>query len=87
VTGGPERRVVRLAGRFGAAQVPEFMHACSGAVSLTIDLTDLVSVDAAGLDALHRIRRRGASIAGASGYIRLKLGSSGGGTSDSGATE
>jgi hypothetical protein len=68
-----DRRVVRLAGRFGEAQVPEFLRACEGASALTIDLTDLVSADVAGLDALHRIQLRGARFVGASGYIQLKL--------------
>jgi hypothetical protein len=67
------RRVVRLAGRFGEAQVPEFLCACEGASELTLDLIDLVSADVAGLDALHRIRLRGARFVGASGYIQLKL--------------
>ena len=68
-----ERRVVRLAGRLSAAQVPELFRACQGDDSLKIELTDLISVDAAGIDALQRIRGRGAILTGASGYIQLKL--------------
>jgi hypothetical protein len=68
-----QRRVVRLAGRFGEAQVPELLCACEGVGELTLDLAELVSADAVGLDALHRIRQRGARIVGASGYIQLKL--------------
>ena len=67
------RRVVRLAGRFGEAQVPELLCAGEDASDLTLDLAELVSVDAAGLDALHRLQQRGARIVGASGYIQLKL--------------
>jgi hypothetical protein len=68
-----DRRVVRLAGHFGEAQVPEFLRACEGAVGLTIDLTDLLSADAAGVDALHRMWLRGGQTLGACGYIQLKL--------------
>jgi hypothetical protein len=67
------RRVVRLAGRFGEAQVPELLSACESAGELTLDLFELVSMDPAGLDALHRLRQRGVRIVGASGYIQLKL--------------
>jgi hypothetical protein len=72
------RRIVRLAGRLGEAQVPEFLQSCAGVGALTLDLTDLVSADAAGLDALRRIRLRGALVVGAPGYIQLKLDSTGG---------
>lgn len=68
-----DRRTVQLAGRLGEAQVPELLLACEGAQELTLDLTDLVSADAAGLDALRRIRLRGAAVVGASGYIQIKL--------------
>jgi hypothetical protein len=73
VTDDRDRRVIRLAGRFGEAQVPELLQACQGAGAVTLDLTDLVSADAAGLDALYRIRLRGARMVGASGYIQLRL--------------
>jgi hypothetical protein len=78
-------RVVRLAGQLGEAQVPELLLACeasraSGAREpwtegdvLKIDLTELVSADAAGIEALQRVRAGGATLAGASGYIQLKL--------------
>ena len=38
-----------------------------------LDLTELVSVDAAGIEALQRIREAGARLVGATGYIQLKL--------------
>jgi anti-anti-sigma regulatory factor len=66
-------RVVRLAGRLSVAQVPELLEACVNVPGLTLDLTELISADAAGLDALLRLRRQGARIAGAPGYIQLKL--------------
>ena len=67
------RRVVRLAGRLCFAQVPELLRACAGAVALQIDLTDLVSADMAGIDALQRVRARGATFTGVPVYIQLKL--------------
>lgn len=79
------RRRVRLAGQLGDAQVPEFLLACdASAVSgvpgrraqgevLEIDLTELVSADVAGIEALRRVRAGGATLVGASGYIQLKL--------------
>ena len=67
------RRIVRLAGRLAFAQVPELLRSCDGAASLEIDLTDLVSADVAGIDALQRLRARGATLSNAPGYIQLKL--------------
>jgi hypothetical protein len=66
-------RVVRLAGHLGTAHVPELLIACSGAQSLRIDLTDLVSADAPGIEALQNLRLKGATLAGTPGYVQLKL--------------
>jgi hypothetical protein len=68
-----DRCVLRLAGRFGEAQVPELLLACAAARPAYLDLTDLVSTDAAGLEALSRVRLEGATIMGAPKYIQLKL--------------
>jgi hypothetical protein len=68
-----DRRVVRLAGRLSAAQVPELLSACSNAGSLELDLTELRSADVAGIDALRRLRDTGATLTGAAGYIQMKL--------------
>jgi hypothetical protein len=68
-----DRRVVRLAGRLCAAQVPELLRACAGAGPLQLDLTDLVSADIAGVEALQRVRAKGATLLGVPGYIQLKL--------------
>jgi hypothetical protein len=68
-----QRRIVRLAGRLGEAQVPELLEACADSAALQLDLTDLVSADAAGFEALHRVRARGAVFVGVPGYIQLKL--------------
>jgi hypothetical protein len=74
-----DRRIVHLAGRLCVAQVPELLRACAGADRLQLDLTDLVSADMAGVEALQRVRARGASLVGVPGYIQLKLDSAGGG--------
>jgi hypothetical protein len=68
-----DRRVVRLAGRLSAAQVPELLGVCSEPGPLELDLAELVSADAAGIDALQRIRGKGAKLVGVPGYIQLKL--------------
>jgi CheY-like chemotaxis protein len=67
------RRVVRLAGRFCEQQVPELLQACEHSTALSLDLSDLLYTDVAGLEALRRIRDRGAMLVGVSGYIQLKL--------------
>jgi hypothetical protein len=75
------RRLVRLAGQLGEAQVPELLLACGlqGALApgtghaLQLDLTELVSADAAGIEALRRVRAAGATLVGAGGYLQLKL--------------
>jgi hypothetical protein len=68
-----DRRVVRLAGRLSAAQVPELLMACGDGGPLEIDLSDLVSADGAGIEALQRVRANGATLVGTAGYIQLKL--------------
>ena len=73
-----DRRVVRLAGKLSGAQVPELLEACGQSDGLQLDLSDLVSADVAGIEALQRIRAGGASLTGVPGYIQLKLDSPGG---------
>lgn len=68
-----DRCLVQLAGRLSVAQVPELFDACAEAAPLHIDLTELVSADAAGIEALQRLRGHGATLFGASGYLQLKL--------------
>jgi anti-anti-sigma regulatory factor len=67
------RRIVRLAGRLTDAEVPELLRACAETRSLDLDLSDLVSADCAGIDAIRRIRLAGASLVGTQGYIQIKL--------------
>jgi len=76
-----DRRVVRLAGRLSVAQVPELLTACAYTGPLELDLTDLVSADITGIEALQRVRRQGANLVGTPGYIQLKLDSAAGGAS------
>ena len=73
VVEGSDHRLVRLAGRLTAAQVPDLMGVCDDAAVLRIDLGNLISVDAIGLEALQRYRERGATMMEVPGYIRLKL--------------
>jgi hypothetical protein len=69
-----DRRVVRVAGRLSVAQVPELFMACVGeGAPVEVDLTDLISADAAGCEALRRIRDAGAILTGAPGFIRLRI--------------
>lgn len=64
---------MRLAGRLSAAQVPELLGVCADLSPLYLDLSDLVSADAAGIEALQRLRREGATLIGVPGYLQLKL--------------
>jgi hypothetical protein len=68
-----DRRIVRLAGRLSAAQVPELLTACAGDGPIELDLSDLVSADAAGIEALQRVRHQGVRLVGTPGYIQLKI--------------
>jgi anti-anti-sigma regulatory factor len=62
---------IQLAGRLDAALVHELHSVCAAASGrLRIDLTDMLSVDAVGLDALRRLRLNGAEIVGAARYLR-----------------
>lgn len=73
---GSERRVVRLAGRLSVAQVSELLRICADVAPAELDLTELVSADPGGIEALRRIRDAGTSLVGAPGYIRMRIESS-----------
>ena len=73
VVEGSERRVVRLAGRLSIAQVSELLRIWADVSPAELDLTDLVSADSGGIEALRRIRDAGTSLVGAPGYIRLRV--------------
>ena len=66
-------RVVKVAGRLTFAQVPDLLLACGDVGPLELDLSDLVFVDASGIEAIQRLREFGASFVGTPGYINLKL--------------
>lgn len=68
-----DRLIVRLAGRLSMAQVSELLGACGERRNIDIDLSELVSADAAGINVLQRIRAAGAKLVGAPGYIQMKL--------------
>jgi hypothetical protein len=68
-----DRRVVRLAGSLSVAHVPELLGACADVLPLELDLTDLVSADMAGIEAIQRLRHKGATLIGAPGYLQLKI--------------
>jgi hypothetical protein len=66
-------RVVRLAGRLAEAQVPDLLRVCAEQAQIhEMNLRDLVSVDAVGLTALHRLRDR-IALVDVPIYIALKL--------------
>jgi ABC-type transporter Mla MlaB component len=69
-----DRRLVRLAGRLSVAQVPELLEACAEkTLPIEVNLADLMSADAAGIEALQRLRGQGATLVSAPGYLQLKL--------------
>jgi len=68
-----DRRVVRLAGRLTAAQVPELLQACEDYSLVDLNLVDLLSADVAGIDAMRRVRAGGARLIGTNGYIQIRL--------------
>ena len=66
---------VRLAGRLNEVQVYELFAVCAQAGGrVQIDLTDLLSADVVGLDALRRLRGDGAQLVGVAQYLRDWLG-------------
>lgn len=73
VTTEHDRRVVRVAGRLCVAHVPELLTACAEGRNLELQLSDLISADGAGIEALQQVRTKGATLVGTPGYIRLKI--------------
>jgi anti-anti-sigma regulatory factor len=67
------RVVVHLAGRLAGREVPELLEACTADEPPILELDELVSADAVGLDALVRIEASGVQLTGVPEYIRLKL--------------
>lgn len=72
IPGSPFR--LRLHGRLAGAGVVECERACLRAGrDIVLDLSELRSADAAGIVALVQLRAAGATLEGASPYIRLLL--------------
>jgi hypothetical protein len=67
------RVVAHLAGRLAGKEVPELLEACIADEPPILELDELVSADAVGLDALLRIEEGGGLLVGMPEYIRLKL--------------
>ena len=68
------RLTLRLAGRLDLEQSPEIAHLYDQAHgAMRLDLTDLLSADAAGLETLRMLRSRGAVLVGLSPYLTLRL--------------
>jgi hypothetical protein len=68
---------VHLAGRLSETQVCELQRVCGEAIGpLSLDLTDLVSLDMVGVDVLRRLRDEGAVLVGVAEYLKHKLGPS-----------
>ena len=66
--------VVRLAGRLSAQQVGALFEACASSTEPPLlELDDLISADAMGVDALFRLEAKGAQLVGMPEYLRLKL--------------
>ena len=70
----PDACTVSLAGHLRAEQVPELCRVCAtGTSPVFVDLTDLLSADAIGIDALRRLRRGGVEFVGVAQYLRRLL--------------
>ena len=66
--------VVHLAGRLGDVQVADFVETCARAARpLRIDLSELVSIDPVGIEALLPVREMGAVFDGLPEYLHLKI--------------
>jgi hypothetical protein len=64
---------VRLAGRLSEAHVPDLFTVCATDEPSVLELDELISADAVGLDALMRLEKGGAELRGLPQYLRLKL--------------
>jgi len=65
--------VVRVAGRLTDEHVPDLLRVCSPLAPLQLDLTQLDSANAIGIEALQRLQKSGAEIVGATHFIQLLL--------------
>ena len=69
------RSIVHVVGRLTEAQVPDLLEACADAAvsPVSVDLTDLVSLDAVGLQALRRVRVEGTTLTNVPRYMESML--------------
>ena len=68
------RTVVHVDGRLAVENVAELERVCRPLKGpITLNLTNLLSVDDRGIKAVREIEKRGAEIVGASPYIQLLL--------------
>ena len=75
VSSESDRAVVRIHGRLAGAAVRELEGLCRDASGLlTLDVTDLLSVDDVGAATLRRLAIDGAQLTGMSPYLTLLLG-------------
>jgi hypothetical protein len=65
--------VVRVAGRLTDVHVPDLLRVCGTLEPLQLDLTQLDSANAIGIEALQRLQKAGAQIVGATHFIQLLL--------------
>ena len=69
-----QRLILHLAGDLTEEYVPAFLEACaSEGARLVVELDELLSADAVGVDALRRVEERGAMLVSLPFYLRLKL--------------
>ena len=65
--------IVSVAGRLTDAQVPDLLRVCATPEPLRLDLAELDSANAVGIEALKRLQKGGAQIVGATHFIQLLL--------------
>ena len=69
-----QRLILHLAGDLTEEYVPAFLEACaSEGAHLVVELDELLSADAVGVDALRRVEERGAMLVALPFYLRLRL--------------
>jgi hypothetical protein len=68
------RPVVHVIGRLSEAQVPALFETCATlGDSPIIELGELISADAVGVEGLRRLQKRGAHLHGLPEYLRFEL--------------
>jgi ABC-type transporter Mla MlaB component len=74
VTGQNEATTVSVAGWLDGDAVDELSRACREIEGpVTLELSELLTADAAGIELLRELRERGAGLRGLSPYLRLLM--------------